>query len=114
MEPLYRPEGVEERWQKTWEEEPHYEAHAERGGDTFVIAHPPPNVTGELHMGHALQLALADALVRWRRMLGFNTLFQPGYDHAGISTQNVVEKDLIRQPSKRGSGNGFASTGVRS
>jgi valyl-tRNA synthetase len=101
MEPLYRPEGVEERWQKTWEEEGHYEAHAERDGETFVIAHPPPNVTGELHMGHALQLALADALVRWRRMQGFNTLFQPGYDHAGISTQNVVEKDLIRQGTSR-------------
>jgi valyl-tRNA synthetase len=101
MEPLYRPEGVEERWQKTWEEEGHYEAHAERGGETFVIAHPPPNVTGELHMGHALQLALADALVRWRRMQGYNTLFQPGYDHAGISTQNAVEKDLARQGKTR-------------
>jgi valyl-tRNA synthetase len=101
MEPLYRPEGVEERWQKTWEEEGHYEAHAERGGETFVIAHPPPNVTGELHMGHALQLALADALVRWRRMQGFNTLFQPGYDHAGISTQNAVEKDLAREGKTR-------------
>jgi valyl-tRNA synthetase len=101
MEPLYRPEGVEERWQKAWEEEGHYEAHAERGGETFVIAHPPPNVTGELHMGHALQLALADALVRWRRMQGYNTLFQPGYDHAGISTQNVVEKDLVRQGTSR-------------
>jgi valyl-tRNA synthetase len=101
MEPLYRPEGVEERWQKTWEEEGHYEAHAERGGETFVIAHPPPNVTGELHMGHALQLALADALVRWRRMRGFNTLFQPGYDHAGISTQNAVEKDLAREGKTR-------------
>ena len=101
MEPLYRPEGVEERWQQTWEEEGHYEAHAERGGETFVIAHPPPNVTGELHMGHALQLALADAIVRWRRMQGYNTLFQPGYDHAGISTQNVVEKDLIRQGTSR-------------
>jgi valyl-tRNA synthetase len=101
MEPLYRPEGVEERWQETWEEEGHYEAHAERGGETFVIAHPPPNVTGELHMGHALQLALADSLVRWRRMQGYNTLFQPGYDHAGISTQNVVEKELIRQGTSR-------------
>jgi valyl-tRNA synthetase len=101
MDSLYRPEGVEERWQKTWEEEGHYEAHAERGGETFVIAHPPPNVTGELHMGHALQLALADALVRWRRMQGYNTLFQPGYDHAGISTQNAVEKDLARQGKRR-------------
>src|ERR671935_883598 len=101
MEPLYRPEGVEERWQQIWEEEGHYEAHAERGGETFVIAHPPPNVTGELHMGHALQLALADALVRWRRMQGYNVLFQPGYDHAGISTQNAVEKDLAREGKSR-------------
>jgi valyl-tRNA synthetase len=101
MEPLYRPEGVEERWQETWEAEGLYEADAERGGETFVIAHPPPNVTGELHMGHALQLALADALVRWRRMQGYNTLFQPGYDHAGISTQNAVEKDLVRQGTSR-------------
>jgi valyl-tRNA synthetase len=101
MEPLYRPEGVEERWQQTWEEEGHYRAHADAPGETFVIAHPPPNVTGELHMGHALQLALADTLVRWRRMQGYNTLFQPGYDHAGISTQNAVEKDLAREGKSR-------------
>jgi valyl-tRNA synthetase len=101
MEPLYKPEGVEGRWQETWEAEGLYEAHAERGGPTFVIAHPPPNVTGELHMGHALQLALADTLVRMRRMQGFNTLFQPGYDHAGISTQNAVEKDLARDGKNR-------------
>jgi valyl-tRNA synthetase len=101
MEPLYRPEGVEERWQETWEAEGLYAAEAERGGPTFVIAHPPPNVTGELHMGHALQLALADTLVRLKRMQGFNTLFQPGYDHAGISTQNAVEKDLAREGKTR-------------
>jgi valyl-tRNA synthetase len=101
MEPLYRPEGVEEHWQQTWEAEGHYEAHADAPGETFVIAHPPPNVTGELHMGHALQLALADALVRWRRMQGYSTLFQPGYDHAGISTQNAVEKDLAREGRTR-------------
>src|SRR5512132_4001728 len=101
MEPLYKPEGVEGRWQETWEAEGLYEAHAERGGETFVIAHPPPNVTGELHMGHALQLALADALVRWRRMQGYNTHFQPGCDQAGISTQNAVEKNLERQGKTR-------------
>jgi valyl-tRNA synthetase len=101
MEPLYKHEGVEERWQEAWEAEGLYEAHAERGGPTFVIAHPPPNVTGELHMGHALQLALADTLVRMKRMQGFNTLFQPGYDHAGISTQNAVEKDLAREGKTR-------------
>src|SRR5215204_3314992 len=101
MEPLYKPDGVEERWQERWEAEGLYEAHAERGGPTFVIAHPPPNVTGELHMGHALQLALADTLVRMKRMQGFNTLFQPGYDHAGIATQNAVEKQLVREGTSR-------------
>ncbi len=94
MEPLYKPQGVEERWQRTWEDEGHYAADAEAPGEPFVIAHPPPNVTGELHMGHALQLALADAIVRMKRMQGYNTLFQPGYDHAGISTQAAVEKHL--------------------
>ena len=88
MEPLYRPEGVEERWQRTWEEEGLYAAEPDPTRERFVVAHPPPNVTGELHMGHALQLALADTLVRWQRMQGKNALFQPGYDHAGISTQN--------------------------
>jgi valyl-tRNA synthetase len=97
MEPRYNPEGVEERWQRIWEDEGRYRAEAEDDRHTFVIAHPPPNVTGELHMGHALQLSLADALVRWHRMRGFNTLFQPGYDHAGISTQNAVEKALAEE-----------------
>jgi valyl-tRNA synthetase len=101
MEPLYRPEGVEERWQRTWEDEGLYNADPEASRESFVIAHPPPNVTGELHMGHALQLALADTLVRWQRMLGKNVLFQPGYDHAGISTQNAVEKDLAREGKTR-------------
>jgi len=101
MDTLYRPEGVEERWQKTWEEEGLYNAEPDSERESFVIAHPPPNVTGELHMGHALQLALADALVRWKRMQGFNVLFQPGYDHAGISTQNAVEKDLAREGKSR-------------
>ncbi|MGH3046484.1 MAG: class I tRNA ligase family protein, partial [Gaiellaceae bacterium] len=101
MEPLYRPEGVEERWQRTWEEEGLYAAEPDPSRESFVIAHPPPNVTGELHTGHALQLALEDALVRWQRMQGKNVLFQPGYDHAGISTQNAVEKDLERQGLRR-------------
>jgi valyl-tRNA synthetase len=94
METLYKPQGVEARWQRTWEEEGHYAADAAAPGETFVIAHPPPNVTGGLHMGHALQLSLADALVRMKRMQGYVTLFQPGYDHAGISTQAAVEKHL--------------------
>jgi valyl-tRNA synthetase len=97
MEPLYKPQGVEERWQETWEQEGLYAADPDPSRESFVVAHPPPNVTGELHMGHALQLALADSLVRWQRMQGKNVLFQPGYDHAGISTQNAVEKDLAAQ-----------------
>jgi valyl-tRNA synthetase len=101
MDPLYRPEGVEERWQRDWEEEGLYNAYPDPTRPTFVDAHPPPNVTGELHMGHALQLALGDALCRLKRMQGFNVLFQPGYDHAGISTQNAVEKHLAEHGKTR-------------
>ena len=124
MESLYKPEGVEERWQQTWEEEGHYNADPDPSRESFVIAHPPPNVTGDLHMGHALQLSLADTIVRTRRMQGYNTLFQPGFDHAGISTQNAVEKHLATEgktgrisaarPSRRASGSGCASTAARS
>src|SRR3712207_6426959 len=101
MEPLYRPQGVEERWQRTWEEEGLFKPEVPSDRTPYVVAHPPPNVTGELHIGHALQISLADALVRWHRMRGFNTLFQPGYDHAGISTQNAVEKHLAREGRTR-------------
>jgi valyl-tRNA synthetase len=102
MEPLYRPEGVEERWQATWEEEGLYRAGAgARRDETFVICVPPPNVTGALHMGHALNGSIQDVLIRWHRMRGFDTLWQPGYDHAGISTQNVVEKQLTREGTSR-------------
>jgi valyl-tRNA synthetase len=98
MDTLYRPEGVEEGWQRTWEEEGLYRAGAgARRDETYVIAVPPPNVTGELHMGHALNGAIQDLLIRWHRMRGFDTLWQPGYDHAGISTQNVVEKELAKE-----------------
>src|SRR5947208_16200586 len=101
MEPLYNPDGVEERWQQTWEAEGLYNADADDARESFAIAHPPPNVTGDLHLGHALQLALADAIVRTRRMQGYNVLFQPGYDHAGISTQNAVEKALAAEGTSR-------------
>src|SRR5215216_6865866 len=101
MEPRYSPHGVEERWQQTWESEGHYNADPDTSRESFAIAHPPPNVTGDLHLGHALQLSLADTIVRTRRMQGYNVLFQPGYDHAGISTQNAVEKDLAREGKTR-------------
>nr|MBA3788443.1 valine--tRNA ligase [Actinomycetota bacterium] len=102
MEPLYKPHGVEERWQRTWEEEGLYAAGAgARHDKTFVICVPPPNVTGALHMGHALNGSIQDLLMRWHRMRGFDTLWQPGYDHAGIATQNVVEKQLALEGTSR-------------
>ncbi len=101
MEPLYRPQGVEERWQRTWEEEGLYAADPDDPRPPYVIALPPPNVTGELHMGHALQDSMMDGLIRWHRMRGFNCLWQPGYDHAGISTQVVVEKELVKEGTSR-------------
>jgi valyl-tRNA synthetase len=101
MEPRYSPHGVEERWQQTWEAEGLYNADPDPSRTPYVDAHPPPNVTGELHIGHALQLAVGDTLIRFKRMQGFNALFQPGYDHAGISTQNVVEKQLEREGTSR-------------
>ncbi len=101
METLYRPELVEERWQKAWEGEGLFEAHADDPRPAYVIAVPPPNVTGALHMGHALNGTLQDVLVRWHRMRGFNALWQPGYDHAGIGTQVVVEKELAKEGLSR-------------
>ena len=97
MEPLYKPEGVERRWQQTWEEEGLYNAEPDREGETFVVMHPPPNISGSLTIGHCLQLSLEDALVRWHRMHGFNTLFQPGYDHAGISTWAAIGRELAKE-----------------
>jgi len=97
MESLYKPDGVEQFWQETWEAEGLYAADVDPSRTPYVDAHPPPNVTGELHIGHALQLAMGDVMCRLRRMQGFNVLFQPGYDHAGISTQAAVEKFLARE-----------------
>jgi valyl-tRNA synthetase len=102
VEPLYKPNGVEQRWQQTWESEGLYAAGAGcRRDESYVIAVPPPNVTGDLHMGHALNGSIQDVLIRWHRMLGYDTLWQPGYDHAGIATQNVVEKQLVAEGTSR-------------
>jgi valyl-tRNA synthetase len=101
MESLYNPKGVEERWQQTWEAEGLYHADPEAGGEAFSIALPPPNVTGSLHMGHALNASTQDVLVRWHRMRGFNTLWQPGYDHASISVHAVIERQLLAEGTNR-------------
>src|SRR3954447_9371614 len=97
MDPLYKPQGVEQRWQQTWEEEGLYAADPDPPGETFVVMHPPPNISGSLTIGHCLQLSLEDTLVRWHRMRGFNTLFQPGYDHAGISTWAAIGRTLAQE-----------------
>ncbi len=102
MDSLYRPELVEKRWQQTWEQEGLYRAGAGRRRDeTFVVALPPPNVTGNLHMGHALNASTQDVLVRWHRMRGFDTLWQPGYDHASISVHAVIERQLLAEGTNR-------------
>jgi len=101
MDPLYKPQGVEQRWQQIWEEEGLYAADPDPSRESWVYCFPPPNVTGNLHLGHALQISLGDALARWKRMQGLNVLVQAGYDHAGISTQNVVEKALEEEGTSR-------------
>ncbi len=96
----YNPAAVEDRLYESWETEQYF--HAEPGpGKPYTIVIPPPNVTGVLHMGHALNNALQDILIRWRRMQGFNTLWMPGTDHAGIATQNVVERSLAEKNLRR-------------
>ncbi len=97
MDPLYRPHGVESRWQETWEAEGLYNAEAADPREPFTICLPPPNVTGELHMGHALNASCQDVLIRWHRMRGFNALWQPGYDHASIALQNVMVRRLAAE-----------------
>jgi valyl-tRNA synthetase len=99
---LYDPHGAEERWQQTWESEGLYRADdTDETRPTYVMAVPPPNVTGALHMGHALNGTIQDALIRWHRMRGFNTLWQPGYDHAAISTEMMVERQLRSEGTSR-------------
>ncbi|MBW1672556.1 MAG: valine--tRNA ligase [Deltaproteobacteria bacterium] len=97
----YNPKEVEERWYKYWEENDLFKANTKSDKSPFSIVIPPPNVTGSLHMGHALNNTLQDILCRYKRMKGYNVLWQPGTDHAGIATQNVVEKDLALKKTDR-------------
>ena len=93
MEKTYDPHAIEQRWYQTWEQQGYF-APSGQAGQTYCIMIPPPNVTGTLHMGHAFQDTIMDALTRYHRMRGLNTLWQPGTDHAGIATQMVVERQL--------------------
>ena len=100
MEKHYDAKAAEAKWYKKWEEGGCF--HDEPGqGEPYSVVIPPPNVTGILHMGHALNETIQDILVRWRRMQGRNTLWLPGTDHAGIATQNVVEKALRKEGKRR-------------
>ncbi len=97
----YNPQETQDKWLKFWNDNNVFHAKADSGKKPFTIVIPPPNVTGILHMGHALNNTLQDIMVRYKRMNGFETLWMPGTDHAGIATQNVVEKELAREGKTR-------------
>jgi valyl-tRNA synthetase len=97
----YEPQEIEERWAKSWFDEKLFRAENSADGEVFSIALPPPNITGSIHIGHMLEHAQIDMLVRWHRMRGDRTLWLPGMDHAGIATQFVVERQLAAQKIRR-------------
>ena len=97
----FSPAEAEARLYEGWERAGAFAAHPASAADPFTIMIPPPNVTGSLHMGHALTFTVQDTLIRWRRMQGRDALWQPGTDHAGIATQMVVERLLGEQGIKR-------------
>ncbi len=96
----YDPHEAQPRWLQLWQERGYFHSRPDPNRPPFTIVIPPPNVTGALHMGHALNNTLQDVLVRWRRMQGLNALWMPGTDHAGIATQAVVERLLMQQEKK--------------
>jgi valyl-tRNA synthetase len=97
----YDPKSVEARWSQVWNQQGYFHASPTHPGQPYSIVIPPPNVTGSLHVGHALNHSIQDILIRWRRMQGRNVLWLPGTDHAGIATQNVVEKQLMAEGASR-------------
>lgn len=97
---VYDPASVEKKWYEFWEKNRYFHAEPEPGKKQFSIVIPPPNITGKLHMGHALDNTLQDILIRWHRMMGDNTLWMPGYDHAGLATQIKVEEVLKKEEGK--------------
>lgn len=100
--PSYDPKKVEDKWYKIWEERGLFEPSFDPSKPKFSMVIPPPNVTGSLHIGHALNNTIQDVLARYKRMDGYDVLWIPGTDHAGIATQNVVERacegGLTRRP----------------
>ncbi|MFQ5716510.1 MAG: class I tRNA ligase family protein, partial [Nitrospinales bacterium] len=101
LDKQYDPKIVESKWNRFWSEEGFYHADENGSGEAYAIAIPPPNITGSLHIGHAFNNTLQDILIRWKRMSGYAALWQPGTDHAGIATQNVVERQLRNEGTDR-------------
>ena len=101
MEKVFEPKKIEERWYKFWQEKGYFHANENSDKKSYCIVIPPPNITGALHIGHALNNTIQDILTRWKRMEGFNTLWMPGTDHAGIATQNVIERQLLAERTDR-------------
>ena len=101
LEKTYQPHSVEEKWYTFWESKGYFVADNQSRKARFSIVIPPPNLTGSLHMGHALQHTLHDILVRWKRMCGFNTLWLPGTDHASIAVHFVLDKQLEAEQKNR-------------
>ena len=97
----YQPKKVEQRIYEAWEKSGAFSLASQPKGSPYCIMMPPPNVTGSLHMGHALTFTIQDILVRYHRMRGRNTLWQPGMDHAGIATQMIVQKELEKKGIKK-------------
>ncbi len=100
MAPAYDPAEVETGWYDRWMEAGTFAAADTSDKPPYCIVIPPPNVTGSLHMGHAIMVVIEDVLIRWKRMAGFNALWLPGTDHAGIATQMVVERELLATEGK--------------
>lgn len=102
LSPVYNPKAVEDSWYQFWSDHHLFQAKNGKNKDeNYSIVMPPPNITGSLHIGHALNNTLQDIMIRWKRMQGFNVLWLPGTDHAGIATQNVVEREVAKEGKTR-------------
>ncbi|MDH3770497.1 MAG: class I tRNA ligase family protein, partial [Nitrospirota bacterium] len=101
LDKTYRPAEIEVKHDRAWEEGGYFAPNPASDAQPYCIMMPPPNVTGSLHMGHALDNTIQDTLIRFHRMLGRTVLWQPGTDHAGIATQMVVERELAKEGTSR-------------
>ena len=98
---IYEPQHIEAKWYQFWQENGYFHAESTSAKPPYAIVIPPPNITGSLHIGHALDNTLQDCLIRWRRMQGYNTLWMPGTDHAGIVTELIMERQLAEEGTTR-------------